>query len=80
MFFKLYFVLFLLLLSTNIFAYIDPGSGNIILQVILGGVGGIILFWKIIWDKIKSLFKKNDDNADSEISKKEEPEDKKKCG
>ncbi len=36
-----------------ILAYIDPGSGSILIQVILAScVGGILVFW----NKIKALF------------------------
>ncbi len=36
-----------------ILAYIDPGSGSILIQVILAScLGGIAIFWS----KIKSLF------------------------
>ena len=36
-----------------ILAYIDPGSGSILIQVILAScVGGVVMFW----NKIKSLF------------------------
>ena len=43
-----------------ILAYIDPGSGSILIQVILAScIGGIAVFWS----KIKGLFsrKKSDD-------------------
>ncbi|HOE00626.1 MAG TPA: hypothetical protein PLD40_10740 [Kiritimatiellia bacterium] len=34
-------------------AYIDPGSGSILLQVVLASmIGGVAMFW----NKIKSLF------------------------
>jgi hypothetical protein len=29
-----------------IFAYIDPGTGSILLQAILGGVAGLVVFFK----------------------------------
>ncbi len=48
-----------------ILAYIDPGSGSILIQVILAScVGGILVFW----NKIKSLFsrKKPDDTQKSD--------------
>ena len=39
-------------------AYIDPGSGSIILQAIVGAIaaGGITI--KIYWNKFKNFFKK----------------------
>jgi len=42
-----------------ILAYIDPGSGSILIQVFLATcVGGIAIFW----NKIKALFSKNKPN------------------
>ena len=36
-----------------IIAYIDPGSGSILIQVVLASfVGGVAMFWQ----KIKSIF------------------------
>ncbi|HUO45662.1 MAG TPA: hypothetical protein VM470_02385 [Acidimicrobiia bacterium] len=29
-----------------IFAYIDPGTGSILLQALLGGVAGLVVFFK----------------------------------
>ena len=48
-----------LLLSTNAYAYLDPGTGSMILQsliaifVIAGSIVGIF------WQKIKSMFSKS---------------------
>jgi hypothetical protein len=36
-------------------AYLDPGTGSIILQVLLGGVAGIVLASKLYWHKLLSL-------------------------
>jgi hypothetical protein len=33
-------------------AYLDPGTGSIILQVLLGGVAGLVLIGKLYWHKI----------------------------
>ena len=49
-------VLFLLLfLNGTSYAYLDPGTGSMILQIILGGLGGIAIIGKIFWGKIKSI-------------------------
>jgi len=37
-------------------AYIDPGSGSILLQLILGGVAGIGVVIKLYWGRIKERF------------------------
>ena len=35
--------------STPVFAYVEPGAGNLFLQLILGGVAGICLLLKLYW-------------------------------
>ncbi len=39
--------------------YVDPGAGNIIIQVLVGIAVAVPVFVKIFWTKIKSLGKKN---------------------
>jgi hypothetical protein len=36
-------------------AYLDPGTGAILLQVLLGGVAGIVVAVKLYWHKLLSL-------------------------
>lgn len=51
-------------------AYLDPGSGSMFLQLLLGGVAGILLAIKIFWRRILSMFGiKNDRVGSSEDSK-----------
>ncbi len=40
----------------NAFAYIDPGAGSALLQVILAAIFGGLLFFKIIWQRIRMGF------------------------
>ena len=40
--------------------YIDPGTGMIIVQLIIAVFASIVAFSKKIRDKIKSFFKKNE--------------------
>ena len=37
----------------NIFLYIDPGSGSIIFQAILGALIGVGIGVKLYWEKLK---------------------------
>lgn len=37
------------------YAYLDPGTGSIILQVLLGGVAGVALVGKLYWHKFRLL-------------------------
>ena len=46
---------FLGVLTSSAHAYLDPGTGSMILQVLLGGVAGIALAGKLYWHKLRSL-------------------------
>lgn len=37
-------------------AYLDPGTGAMVLQLLLGGVAGVIMVVKLYWAKIKGFF------------------------
>ena len=55
--FRLFFAALLLGVATsNAYAYLDPGTGSMILQVLLGGVAGVMLAGKLYWQKFLSLF------------------------
>jgi hypothetical protein len=43
-------------LTSSAHAYLDPGTGSIILQVLLGGVAGLALACKLYWQKFVSMF------------------------
>jgi len=36
-------------------AYLDPGSGSMLLQVLLGGVAGVAVIAKLYWGRVLSL-------------------------
>lgn len=38
--------------------YLDPGTGSIIIQVLIGALAGGLIALKIFWGRISSLFKK----------------------
>ena len=42
---------------SNAYAYIDPGSGSILLQALLAGLVGLIGVIKIYWRKIINFCK-----------------------
>ena len=33
-------------------AYIDPGSGSMILQMVLGGIAAALVFLKVFWNRV----------------------------
>ena len=52
------FTLSSLLFTTKTFAYIDPGSGSILLQAIIAAIAGAGTAISIYWKKIKLFFTK----------------------
>lgn len=56
----------ILLFMTDTQAYLDPGTGSMLLQVILGGVAAVGVAVKLYWHKLRAAFG---------MGKKEEPED-----
>ena len=63
---KIISLVFLSYLITNTaYAYIDPGTGTIILQAIVGAIAAGIVTIKLYWYKLKAFFtKKKDKNQD----------------
>lgn len=45
--------LLLVLVAQPAFAYLDPGTGSMLLQVILGGVAAVGVALKLFWHKIR---------------------------
>ncbi|NCF63888.1 MAG: hypothetical protein GWP58_13640 [Gammaproteobacteria bacterium] len=43
----------LVLLAQPAFAYLDPGTGSMLLQVILGGIAAVGVALKLFWHKIR---------------------------
>lgn len=43
----------LLVVVTNVHAYLDPGTGSMMLQVILGGVAAVGVAIKLYWHKLR---------------------------
>ena len=61
---------FLLLSTSPTYAYLDPGSGSMMLQVLLGGVAALVVILKLYWRRVLTLFgidkkKKEDPESDS---------------
>ena len=39
------------------FAYLDPGTGGMLIQIILGGLAGLAVAGKLFWHQLKSFFR-----------------------
>lgn len=61
---------FLFVFPREVYAYIDPGSGSYLTQVILGFVFGGLFMIKIYWNKIKHVFfKTHSEKKDNQNSR-----------
>ena len=50
--------IFVIFISNNAFAYLDPGTGSIILQAIVGAFAAFLSTLYIFWEKVKIFFRK----------------------
>ena len=49
----------------DVFAYLDPGSGSVILQALVGGVAAVAVTAKLWWSRFTGLFRRNKDESSS---------------
>lgn len=65
---KTLFIAAMLLIVTtvNAHAYLDPGTGSIILQGLAAGAIAIAIFWRRFLSFVKGLFGKNKSSVNSE--------------
>lgn len=63
---KIFITVLLLLVFTDAVAYLDPGTGSMLLQVILGGIAAVGVAIKLYWHKLRAALG---------MPKKEEAED-----
>ena len=54
-------------LLTGYPAYIDPGTGSLVFQVIVGAVVGALVTLKLYWQRVKLFFarRRSDNDGDS---------------
>lgn len=52
------------------YAYLDPGTGSFIFQLIIAGLAGAAFAVKMYWSKIKAFFRR-EDTTDSTQEKEE---------
>jgi hypothetical protein len=44
--------------TTPAYAYLDPGTGSLILQAVIGVIAGALVALRIYWDRVKSFIKR----------------------
>jgi hypothetical protein len=57
---------FLIAFSSEALAYLDPGAGSLLLQLLIGGAGGLIVILRLYWHKILLLLRVRKDVIDIE--------------
>jgi hypothetical protein len=65
----------MLILTDTAHAYLDPGSGSMYLQILLGGLAGMGLVLKVFWANILAtlgLGKKEEKSPDPDAAEKKE--------
>ena len=68
--------------ATPVHAYLDPGTGSMILQLLIGGVAGALIIIKLYWSRLKQIVKgsrKTTGNESAERSPTESDEDGKRA-
>jgi hypothetical protein len=61
-----------LALASRADAYLDAGSGSMLIQLLFGGTAGLVVLVKLYWRRVLSLFGRGDAaaNAVSEVDAK----------
>ena len=44
-------------MTTHVFAYLDPGSGSLIAQLLVGGVAAVGVSLKLYWQRVLSFLR-----------------------
>ena len=65
-FFYAVLLAFFVSLEMPVEAYLDPGSGSMLLQVLLGGIASIAVIAKLYWNRVTSLFTRKSAPKDSD--------------
>jgi hypothetical protein len=47
-------------MTSAIFAYLDPGSGSVILQGLLGGLAAVAVTFKLWWKRLTGIFRRRE--------------------
>ena len=50
-------LLLVLAAEARVDAYLDPGSGSMLVQLLLGGVAGAAVIMKLGWERFKDIFR-----------------------
>ena len=54
------FVVTFTILPSKVYAYLDPGSGSYVIQILIASLAAVGFFVKTYWNQIKGFFNKKD--------------------
>jgi hypothetical protein len=51
-------------------AYLDPGAGSLLLQLLAGGLAGVAVMGRLYWRRVKRVLRleRHDDTSDEQLS------------
>ena len=52
---------------TSVLAYLDPGSGSMILQILAGGLAAVAVTAKLYWGRILRFLRIRKDEPEAEV-------------
>ena len=64
------FIVGLISYTSPAYAYIDPGTGSMLLQGLIGGLAAILSFLSLYWQKVKAFFVKKEPDTDIDTKNK----------
>jgi hypothetical protein len=59
-------LLLLLVLPGSAHAYIDPSAGSLLLQLILGGLAGVLVALRLSWRRLTGVFRRGGEPVSAE--------------
>lgn len=63
---KFTFLIIFVLAVEPAYSYLDPGAGSMLAQLVMGGVAGVLVIFKLYWNKLKGLITRTDSRHDND--------------
>lgn len=67
-------ILYITTMAAPAYAYLDPGTGSIIIQAIIGTIVGGLAALRLYWEKVKTFFSRNKTKNEKEQAEQQHQE------